>query len=94
MAPLPMAGQTKAPGWPLWGYPELHGSSGGWGGTTISAQGRKTPVPVPGLELGKKTTPVGLLGAALWVPGTGGLLPSPEWLFLLTPPCFLSQVQN
>lgn len=28
------------------------------------------------------------------VPGTGGLLPSPEWLFLLTPPCFLSQVQN
>ena len=32
MAPLPMADQTKAPGCPLWGSPELHGGSGGWGG--------------------------------------------------------------
>lgn len=31
LAPLPMAGQTKAPGCPLWGSPELHGGSGGVG---------------------------------------------------------------
>lgn len=55
-------------------------------------QGGKTLVP--GLELGTKAAPRGLPGTSPKVPGMGDLLPSTEWLSLLTPPYFLSQVQN
>lgn len=92
LGPLSLADQVKVPGWPLWGFL----SCTVWGQPPVLRLGGPSETLVPGLELGTKAAPTGLPGASYGSQESvgGDLLPSMEWLFLLTPLCFLSQVQN